>query len=168
MLVYAKEMTFSFFLYLAYGKSGIYRITLQTETITNVDLHCDGCFPRASLQPLPSRCSVQGLQILHLPLRFRCTNHLLIPPESPPPFQSTEIDENMTIIVFNFSHIRIITIDLSLSTTGIIIFRYSLEPLKTRLTHGKKAILQTDEELIVLLPFTSSFMRCSIGMFSEQ
>ena len=49
------------------------------QTIENVDFHCGGRFPRARLQPLPSRCSVQGLQFV------------LIPLESPPPFQSTEI-----------------------------------------------------------------------------
>ncbi len=56
----------------------------------NVDFHCGGRFPRARLQPLPSRSSVQGLQFL------------LIPLESPPPFQSTDTAVNMNIIKFIF------------------------------------------------------------------
>jgi len=52
----------------------------------NVDLHCAGRFPGARLQPLPSILSVQGLQLL------------LIPQESPAPFQSTEIAVNIILI----------------------------------------------------------------------
>ena len=47
--------------------------------IENVDFHFGGRFPRALLQPLPSQCSVQGLQCVLFPL------------ESPPAFQSTDI-----------------------------------------------------------------------------
>ena len=61
------------------------------------DFHCGGRFPRALLQPLPSRSSVQGLKLV------------LIPPESPPPFQSNQITVDIDILMYIFPHITIYT-----------------------------------------------------------
>ena len=52
---------------------------------------------------------LRGLQLMHLPLRFRCKKHLLFPQKSPPALQSTNIDGNYDYrLVLSLAYLRII------------------------------------------------------------
>ena len=72
-----------------------YLTSILTDEVT--DFHCGGRFPRALLQPLPSLCSVQGLQ------------YVLFPQESPPPLQSAKkfrkiLNEILNINPYKYRH----------------------------------------------------------------